>query len=57
MMRRTRLGLVCAGGGNDLLPLIRRECAQALPWDDARWDAEEARYLAYWQHQHAPVIA
>ena len=54
LMRRTRIGLVTTQGGRELLPAIRASVQPALQWDDARWDAEEAAYLAMWQQRHAP---
>lgn len=54
LMRRTRIGLVMAQGGRDVLPKIRATVQDELGWDDARWTAEEAGYLAMWQRRHAP---
>lgn len=53
MMRRTRIGLVARDGGREFLPAIRETVQSALGWDDARWDAEVAAYLAMWQRRHA----
>lgn len=53
MMRRTRLGLVCADGGAEFLPRILDICRQELGWDQARCAQEEAAYRDYWQAQHA----
>ena len=55
MLRRTRLGLLLRGGGADLLPRIRFICQAELGWDDARWDAEQAAYLALWQQHYSPT--
>ncbi|MCS6843959.1 MAG: glycerol-3-phosphate dehydrogenase/oxidase [Caldilineales bacterium] len=49
MLRRTRLGLVLAEGGRAFLPRIRAICQPELGWDDRRWQAEEAAYLALWR--------
>jgi glycerol-3-phosphate dehydrogenase len=57
LMRRTRIGLVMAGGGRDILPRVNEICREELGWDDARWAIEEARYLDRWQRLHAPVSA
>src|SRR5262249_8173052 len=35
LLRRTRLGLVTAGGARTLLPQIRAECQSELGWSDA----------------------
>ena len=54
MLRRTRLGLLLRGGGAAHLPRIRAICQPELGWDDARWDAEQAAYLAQWQQNYSP---
>ncbi|NHZ71624.1 MAG: FAD-dependent oxidoreductase [Aquificales bacterium] len=46
LLRRTRLGLLLQNGGAKLLPRIRTICQPELGWDDARWQQEEADYLA-----------
>jgi glycerol-3-phosphate dehydrogenase len=49
LLRRTRLGLQLREGGAALLPRIRALCQPELGWDDARWEREEAAYLALWR--------
>ncbi len=49
LLRRVRLGLLLPGGGQSVLPQIRVICQAELGWDDARWEAEEAAYLALWR--------
>jgi glycerol-3-phosphate dehydrogenase len=56
LMRRTRIGLVVRDGGREILPRVKEICMTELAWDEARWDAEAARYLDLWQRNHAPVI-
>lgn len=46
MLRRSRLGIQLAQGGAAVLPRIRAICQPELGWDDQRWAAEEAAYLA-----------
>ncbi|XLZ70718.1 glycerol-3-phosphate dehydrogenase/oxidase [Massilia sp. SR12] len=46
MLRRSRLGIQLAHGGAAVLPRIRAICQAELGWDDQRWAAEEAAYLA-----------
>ncbi|QDZ29861.1 glycerol-3-phosphate dehydrogenase/oxidase [Noviherbaspirillum sp. UKPF54] len=53
LLRRTRLGLQLRHGGAELLPKIRAICQPALKWDDARWNAELAAYLALWQKHYS----
>jgi glycerol-3-phosphate dehydrogenase len=55
LLRRVRLGLLLPEGGAAHLPAIRAICQPELGWDDARWQAEEARYRALWQASyHVP---
>ena len=49
LLRRTRLGLQLRGGGVRHMARIRAICQRELEWDDARWAASEAAYLALWQ--------
>ena len=51
LLRRVRLGLLLPRGGAELFPYVRAICQQELGWDDARWQAEEERYVALW-HKH-----
>lgn len=52
LLRRTRVGHLLAGGGAAALPRIRALCQGELGWDDARWLAEEARYLGLWRSSY-----
>ncbi|MDQ1301923.1 MAG: glycerol-3-phosphate dehydrogenase [Chloroflexota bacterium] len=49
LLRRVRLGLLLPGGGAAILPQVRAICQDELGWDDARWQGEQAAYLALWQ--------
>lgn len=49
LLRRTRLGLLLANGGAELLPRIQEVCQARLGWDDARWRQEQQQYLSLWQ--------
>jgi glycerol-3-phosphate dehydrogenase len=49
LLRRTRLGLLLAGGARAELPRIRALCQARLGWDDERWDSEERDYLELWR--------
>lgn len=44
MLRRTRLGLLTARGGEELLPAVEAIARQELAWDEARWREEVERY-------------
>jgi glycerol-3-phosphate dehydrogenase len=52
LLRRVRLGLLLPEGGRRWLSRIRAICQPELGWDDARWQAEEERYLALWQRHY-----
>src|SRR5690606_3444803 len=49
LLRRTRIGLLLAGGAVAELPRIRELCQPRLGWSDARWEQEQQRYLALWR--------
>lgn len=53
LLRRLRIGLQLQGGGAAILPRIRAICQQELAWSDARWDAEQASYLALWKSNYS----
>ena len=53
LLRRTRLGLQLAGGALAILPRVRAICQQELGWSDARWEEEQARYLALWRRHYS----
>lgn len=46
MLRRSRLGIQLSNGGAAVLERVRNICQPELGWDDQRWAAEEAAYLA-----------
>jgi len=49
LLRRVRLGLLLSHGAAAILPQVRAICQGELGWDDARWEAEQAAYLALWR--------
>ncbi|MGK5021927.1 glycerol-3-phosphate dehydrogenase/oxidase [Janthinobacterium sp. LB2P10] len=53
LLRRTRLGVQLAGGALAIMTRLRAICQHELGWDDARWDAEQARYLALWRSHYS----
>lgn len=57
LLRRTRLGLVCAQGGVQHKAAIQALCTEELGWDEARWQAEWSAYKDYWLAYHAPLEA
>ncbi len=57
LLRRTRLGLICPGGGQDLLEQVQAVCQPYLDWDEQRWETEKARYRKTWQRFYAPPDA
>lgn len=54
LLRRVRLGIQLPGGGMSLLDRIRPLVQPALGWDDARWQAEVARYQQLWERSYSP---
>jgi glycerol-3-phosphate dehydrogenase len=54
LLRRLRIGIQLRGGGEAILPRVRAICQPELGWSDARWDAEQAAYLALW-HRHYSI--
>ncbi|MGF1506250.1 MAG: glycerol-3-phosphate dehydrogenase/oxidase [Chloroflexi bacterium] len=58
LLRRVRIGLLSANGGEKYLPRIRQLVQAELGWDDARWLEEETAYLEQWHAKHSvPVQA
>jgi glycerol-3-phosphate dehydrogenase len=53
LLRRTRLGLLLPAGGESILPQVRAICQPELGWDDSRWEAEAADYLALWKAHYS----
>lgn len=53
LLRRTRLGIQLPAGGAAQLARIRAICQPELGWPDARWDAEQAAYLALWRAHYS----
>jgi glycerol-3-phosphate dehydrogenase len=53
LLRRTRLGLQLAGGGQAHFARIRAICQHELAWSDARWHTEQAAYLALWNANYS----
>jgi len=49
LLRRTRLGIQLRHGGREQMASVRAICQPELGWSDARWEAEQANYLALWQ--------
>jgi glycerol-3-phosphate dehydrogenase len=54
LLRRTRLGLLMARGGEAIFERVGAICREELGWDLARWQQELVQYREYWQRQHAP---
>jgi glycerol-3-phosphate dehydrogenase len=53
LLRRSRVGLLLAQGGEQIFPAIEAICQQELGWSAARWDEERQRYRRMWQHAYA----
>lgn len=52
LLRRTRLGLLLAGGAECIFPQLKIMCQQELDWTDGQWADELARYKALWQKHY-----
>ncbi|WP_416361391.1 glycerol-3-phosphate dehydrogenase/oxidase [Marinobacter sp.] len=52
LLRRTRLGLVCPKGAEQLLPALRRRCQPLLGWSDMQWQQEVDRYLTLYRQSY-----
>jgi glycerol-3-phosphate dehydrogenase len=57
MLRRTRLGLLTPGGGEEHLERIQRCCTTGLGWSAARWEQERKNYLSLWRRCYGPPVA
>jgi len=57
LLRRVRLGLVLPEGGLPILERVRSIVQPELGWDDARWDAEVARYTRVWRDHYSVPTA
>lgn len=53
LLRRTRIGLLLRGGGEAHMARIRAVCQPELGWIDARWEREQAAYLALWKSHYS----
>ncbi|MRV76533.1 FAD-dependent oxidoreductase [Duganella sp. FT92W] len=53
LLRRLRIGIQLRGGGAAILPQVRAICQPELGWSDARWEAEQAAYLALWRKHYS----
>ncbi len=53
MLRRTRLGLTCPDGAEQLLPDVREYCQSLLGWSDAYWEQEVERYLELYRKAYS----
>jgi glycerol-3-phosphate dehydrogenase len=52
LLRRTRLGLLTAGGGARHFERIAEICRPALGWSDSRWDDELEAYRLRWNESY-----
>ena len=52
MLRRTRLGLLLPGGGEEVLAEVGGVCREELGWDEDRWAREVADYRATVSDEH-----
>jgi glycerol-3-phosphate dehydrogenase len=57
LLRRVRIGLLLAKGGQPLLERIRTVVQPELGWDDAHWEREETRYRQVWSRAYGTTFA
>jgi glycerol-3-phosphate dehydrogenase len=53
LLRRTRIGLLSSGGGEQHLARIRTICQPELGWPDARWEEELDTYRFTWKTHYS----
>jgi glycerol-3-phosphate dehydrogenase len=53
LLRRSRIGIQLRGGGTAIMDRIRAICQPELGWDDEKWEAELAAYLALWNTHYS----
>ena len=54
MLRRSRLGLILARGGEDYLESVLSLCRQELGWDETRCEREREMYMRLWRQCYSP---
>ncbi len=54
LLRRLRVGLLLPEGAKTVMPRVRASVQAELGWDDARWQAEEARYFQIYAAAYSP---
>ncbi|PID44450.1 MAG: glycerol-3-phosphate dehydrogenase [Proteobacteria bacterium] len=50
LLRRTRIGLLLAEGGEEIMPRVKSLCIQHLLWSASKWQKEYERYRLLWQN-------
>lgn len=53
LLRRTRIGLFCHGGGDIIKEKIKQVCMEEMKWDDSLWTQEWTRYQAIWNDSYS----
>lgn len=53
LLRRTRLGLLLAKGGEQLFPVLKSICAEEMHWNEQDWERELSRYRKIWQQHYS----
>jgi len=49
LLRRSRVGLLLARGGEAILPRVQSICAHELGWNSAKWESEARAYADLWR--------
>jgi glycerol-3-phosphate dehydrogenase len=53
LLRRTRLGMCLAKGGEEIMPALKNIFQQEQQWNEDRWNSEYKRYQTIWQRYYS----
>ena len=53
LLRRTRLGMLLADGGETIFPQLETLCTAELGWSNEQWTAEVSRYQGIWRRYYS----
>ena len=53
LLRRTRLGMLLADGGEIIFPQLETLCTAELGWSNEQWTAEVSRYQSIWRRYYS----
>jgi glycerol-3-phosphate dehydrogenase len=53
LLRRTRVGLFCKGGGSGYKNIIKQICMTEMQWSEGQWNQEWDRYINIWNTSYS----